>query len=505
MKRVWKTACWVALMLVLGVPGMRGQNQTLQELEQNASPTFKNAFDTYIYGYPLLMFGVTGRTATTIANPGDRLGGAPLNQFGKEPNLPNYTFTSVVLPSTSTLYASSFLNLQAGPIVLHIPSSGGRFFIMQMLDAWTNVSAQSPSSRQKSKPGDYLLVGPDYTGQIPSGFQDVIKMATNSMWIIGRIYTIGTDKDIDDIKANFYKDLTLIPLTNWISGTPFIAPADLPLDPIVDFITPPLNQVAGMDACAFFGAMGAMMQYNYPIPVQDDAILPELAAVGFVKQDMSRAYKPYDCTMDANNLATLQVGVAAARKFLSFAPTPLPTKTFWTMATTGIGMYGNNYLLRAEVAQSALGANNPADAVYGYTQKDGRGRNLNGTKSYHIHFGPPTDTSQGIPPIVPGGFWSLTIYDHLGKLVKNDDAIAKNINYNAIGGMMVQGHSACLNGDGSLDLYLQPTAPAGGIALCNWLPTPDTTDAYIAFLRMYWPSEEILSKEWIPPRIMPVN
>jgi hypothetical protein len=505
MKRVWKTACWVALILVSGVSGMRGQNQSLLELEQNASPTFKNAFDTYIYGYPLLMFGVTERTGTTIANPGDRLGGAPLNQFGKEPNLPNYTFTSVVLPSTSTLYASSFLNLQAGPIVLHIPSSGGRFFIMQMLDAWTNVSAQSPSSRQKSKPGDYLLVGPDYTGQIPSGFQDVIKMPTNSMWIIGRIYTIGTDVDIDDIKAHFYKDLTLIPLTNWISGTPFVAPADLPLDPIVDFVTPPLNQVAAMDACAFFGAMGAMMQYNYPIPVQDDAILPELAAVGFQKQDMSRAYKPYDCTMDANNLATLQVGVAAARAFLSRAPTPPPTRTFWTMATTGIGMYGSNYLLRAEVAQSALGANNPVDAVYGYTQKDGRGRSLNGTKSYHIHFGPPTDTTQGIPPIVPGGFWSLTIYDHLGKLVKNDDAIAKGINYNAIGGMMVQGHSACPNGDGSLDLYLQPTAPAGGIALCNWLPTPDTTDAYIAFLRMYWPSEEILSKEWIPPRIMPVN
>jgi len=252
MKRVWKTACWVALVLVSGVSGIRGQNQSLLELEQNASPTFRNAFDTYIYGYSLLMFGVTERTGTTIANPGDRLGGAPLNQFGKEPNLPNYTFTSVVLPSTSTLYASSFLNLQAGPIVLHIPSSGGRFFIMQMLDAWTNVSEQSPSSRQKSKPGDYLLVGPDYTGQIPSGFQDVIKMPTNSMWIIGRIYTIGTDRDIDEIKAHFYKDLTLIPLTNWISGTPFVAPADLPLDPIVDFVTPPLNQVAAMDACAFF-------------------------------------------------------------------------------------------------------------------------------------------------------------------------------------------------------------------------------------------------------------
>ena len=43
-------------------------------------------------------------------------------------------------------------------------------------------------------------------------------MPTNSMRIIGRIDTIGTDRDIDDIKPTFYKDLTLIPLTNRISG-----------------------------------------------------------------------------------------------------------------------------------------------------------------------------------------------------------------------------------------------------------------------------------------------
>ena len=115
MKRILKTGWWVALLLAFGVPGMRGQNQSLLEQEQNASPTFKNAFDSYIYGYPLLMFGVTERTGITVANPGDRLGAAPLNQFGKEPQLPNYTFTAVVLPSTSTLYASSFLNLQAQP------------------------------------------------------------------------------------------------------------------------------------------------------------------------------------------------------------------------------------------------------------------------------------------------------------------------------------------------------------------------------------------------------
>lgn len=520
MKTLWRATFAVAMVLCVVAQELQAQDLTLPDLERNGvlqeqgltlqdlrrsgSGIFLDAVNAYIYGYPLLMFGVTGRTATTVMNPGDRLGGAPLNQFGKEPRLPDYTFTAVVLPSTTTLYTSAFLNLKAEPVILHIPNMEGRFFIMQMLDAWTEVSPRSPSPRLQSQPGDYALVGPDFIGTPAGSFQDVIRMPTNSMWIIGRIYTYGTQADVDDVKANIYPGLTLTPLSKYINP-PYIAPADLPLEPMVDFITPPLSQVAGMDACAFFGAMGAMMQYNYPIAGQDDAILPKLSAIGFARQDQSPAYKPYDCTMQKDKLLALQLAVAAARGFLSLAPTPPPTNTFWTMVTSGVGTYGSDYLLRAEVAQRALGANNPQDAVYGYTQMDGQGRNLDGTKSYTIHFGPP-GTSEGIPPIHEGGFWSLTIYDAQGKLVKNQDAINNGVNWNAIGGMMVQGHTACLNADGSLDLYLQPTAPPQGtIQFCNWLPLPNTTAPFIAFLRMYWPTETILNKEWLPPGIVRTN
>ena len=491
-----------AAILVLAACSMQGQ-QTLEDLESNQSPIFVNAVDAYIYGYPLLMFGVTGRTATTTPNDHTRLGSAPLNVFGKEPTLPDYTFQQVVLPSTTTLYTSSFLNLQAEPVILHIPDMQGRFFIMQMLDAWTEVSPQSPSPRLNSQPGDYALVGPDFTGTLPSGFEAVIKIPTNSMWILGRIYTTGTEADVEGIKSNIYPYLTLTPLSLWQQHKTYQLPDPLPLEPMVDFVTPPLRQVAAMDACAFFGGMGAMMQYNYPIPTQDDAIVEKLTALGFTKQKDSAAYNPYDCTTATTQLPTLQLAVAAARVLLSQAPPPLPTKTFWTMATTGIGEYGNRYLLRAEVAQRALGANNPQDAVYGYTQNDGLNSPLDGTQSYHIHFSPPGSTAgHSIPPV--NGFWSVTIYNANGTLVKNQDALDHNVLYNAIGGQMVQGHSACFNKDGSLDLYLQPTAPAGGTAFCNWLPTPGTSGPYIVFLRMYWPSNAILTKDWIPPRIEPI-
>lgn len=328
-------------------------------------------------------------------------------------------------------------------------------------------------------------------------------MPTNLMWIIGRIYTTGPT-DVPNVVKYIYPGLQLVPLSQR-SNPNYQAPANLPLQPLADLITPPVNQVAGMDACAFFGGFEAMLRYNLPIPGQDDPIVEKLHRLGLDTIDPNtNMLTAFDCTSmeNAGQLATLQQAVVVARTFLQKAPTPPPTKTFWFMQTSVIGEFKDNYLLRAVVAEQALGANNPQDAVYGYTQKDGRGRNLNGNNNYKIHFGVP-GTDGGIPPVMPGspgGFWSVTIYDGNGKLVPSPDP---NVKYNAIGGMMVQDHAACVNTDLSIDLYLQPDPPAGGVAFCNWLPTPKSNDPYIVFLRMYWPTDTILNGGWIPPRIMP--
>jgi hypothetical protein len=222
-------------------------------------------------------------------------------------------------------------------------------------------------------------------------------------------------------------------------------------------------------------------------------MLPKLANVGLF-QDHS-----FDCTaVSRDKMDVLQNAVTAARAFLNLAPTPPATSTQWTMSL-GVGTYGDNYLLRAEVAKDALGANNPIDAVYGYTQDDGSGKLLDGSKNYKIHFALP-GTNGGIPPVNPKGFWSVTIYNTNGTLVANEVATHAGVNYNAIGIPFVQGHMAQFNMDGSLDLYLQATPPAAGTAFQNWLPTP-ATGGYIVFLRMYWPDQSVLSSQWIPPAI----
>ena len=489
--KITRTPICVAIALALTFITLSASGQSGLNLPPNLNlppgvSTFVDGVEAYIYGYPLLMLGTTERVGSTVPNPDVKLGAAPLNQFGKEKSLPDYTFTAVVLPSTSTLYASSFLNLKVEPVILHIPNMGSRFFILQMLDAWTEVSPESPGSRLGSAPGDYALVGPDFTGDLPASIQHVIHMPTNTMWMIGRIYTNGTQQDIDTVIQFVYSGLKLTPLSHY-SDAVYDAPANIPVEPTIETVTPPLQQVAGMDACAFYGALAASLKYNPPILPQDKAIVKRLENIGIIQGES------FDCTtLDQNKLVALQLAVNYARNFLTQTQATTPTSTKWTVLTSNVGTYGAHYLIRAEVARSALGANNPVDAVYGYTQFDGTGASLNGSKNYKIHF--DATGNQSVPPA--SGFWSLTIYDLNGKLVQNP------VPWNAVGMPAVQGHSgACLNSDKSLDLYLQPTAPpTGSIQYCNWLPTPPG-EGYIAFLRLYWPAPNVLDNSWIPPAI----
>jgi len=192
-------------------------------------------------------------------------------------------------------------------------------------------------------------------------------------------------------------------------------------------------------------------------------------------------------------------------------PSASAATNYWSVPRD-VGDYGVNYLLRAIVAEKALGANRPEDAVYGYAAYDSRGiadeNKLDGANRYVVHFSRETNLHRTgeIPPVnsgiggTSGGFWSVTLYDGNGFLVNN-----KTASYNAIGIPYVQNHQACLNADGSLDLYIQADAPSDPKQFCNWLETPQanaTPSNFILFLRVYWPDAAVLDGTWNPPPIV---
>jgi hypothetical protein len=203
-------------------------------------------------------------------------------------------------------------------------------------------------------------------------------------------------------------------------------------------------------------------------------------------------------------------GRAAVENLGSAIP---PTSTNWSFLTKILGDYQTHYFIRAVVANKALGANLPEDAVYGYAVADGSGQLLKIANWYKLHFNPKTASTGQLPPVNEKAFWSVTIYDSTGRLVDRTD-IPLETSYNAIGvgpvgfGATIQNHTACFNSDNSLDLYLQVEQPSGGTELCNWLPLPQmpntdsTKSDFIVFLRMYWPDAVVLNGDWTPPPVL---
>jgi hypothetical protein len=493
-------------VIVVGMAVAQGIGRPPQQPDVTSSQVFADGIDAYIYGYPLLMIGLTERVATTVPGAVPNSGRGPINQLVKETRLPNGSYKDVVLPSTSTMYVATFLDLTAEPVVFHIPEID-RFYLMQILDAWTNVSQDSPGTRMGSPAGDYAIVGPNWNKSLPPGVNK-IQMPTNTAWIIGRIFTSGTEEDLNHLNMDILPKITLTPLS--ALGTDYTPPDNLPVDPSIDTVTTPLHQVANMDACAFFGTLAAMLKTNSPLLPQDEPTVKRLAKINVVPG------QPFDCSnpnLDSNTKAALQLAVVAARKTLqSTAGFGMPsTSTNWFMQTKLLGDYGTHYFFRAVVAEKALGANLPEDVVYGYGVNDNDDNPLKSTNRYVLHFNAKGASSFQLPPANPSAFWSVTIYNADGTLVDN-----KVVDYNAIGvgphgQATIQGHTACFNADGSLDLYIQADPPSGHIPFCNWLPispqgsTDPKQPDFIVFLRTYWPDPIVLNGGWIPPAVQKVN
>jgi DNA sulfur modification protein DndE len=486
-----------------------------QNLDRGGLQLFVDGVIDYIYGYSLLAIAMTERVVTSVPDAVTKLGRAPINQLAKATTLPDSSYSDVVLPSTSTLYASSFMDLSKGPMVLHLPemppivdTGQPRYFIVQLLDGWTNVKRESPSSRLHSRPGDYLLIGPGGTTEPTTGYAGVIKFDTNTVWAIHRFFTDGSPADLSVLDDQVVKNLTLTPLSE--QGTSYTPPTNLPVNPSIDTFTQPIEQLDNMDACAFFGAMSTMMMSNPPRDI-DFLVQKPLQTLGLLTPS-----RPFSCASfgDQSQVRILQASVAVAKQLLANInpPSASAATNYWSMALN-VGDYGINYILRALVAQKALGANRPEDGVYGYGAFDGRGISdayrLDGANRYVVHFSPQTNAHRAgeIPPVNAGGFWSVTLYDGNGFLVKNVN-MNPDGGYNAIGMPYVQNHKACPNGDGSLDLYVQSDPPSDPKQFCNWLETPlpdgsnASTSKFILFLRMYWPGRSVLNGTWAPPPIV---
>ena len=432
------------------------------------------ATEAYIYGYPLVTMEITRRVMTNIAKPGGQH--APMGQFGSLRTYPDASFREVTAPNADTLYSVAWLDLSREPYVLSIPDSKGRYYLMPMLDAWTNVF-QVPGKRTTGTgPQKYAITRPGWKGALPAGVTQY-KSATSLVWILGRTYCTGTPQDYKEVHA-FQDQLSLVPLSAY--GKPYTAP-DGVVNPDIDMRTPVRDQVNRLDGVEFFKLMADLMKSNPPASA-DAPIVNRMAMIGIVlgrNFDVTKLEPAVAAAIRGVPAPALQ-NIAAHRKDAGI------TKNGW-MITKDTGLYGTDYLQRATVALIGLGANRPQDAVYPTSEFNTEGMPYSGANKYVLHF-----AKGDLPPV--NAFWSLTMYNADYFFVENP------LNRYTLS----ERDQLKFNSDGSVDLYLQADNP-GKEKESNWLPAPK--DKFVLMLRLYWPKEDppsILDGTWNPPAVRKV-
>ena len=425
--------------------------------------------DAYLYFYPLLSMDVTRKQFTNI-EPGKAFGKGPMNMFTNIPEYPPGTFRGVVRPNFDTLYSSAWLDMTKEPVVISAPDTGGRYYLLPMLDMWTDVFASPGWRTTGTTAADYLVTPPGWSGKVPDGVTQ-IPAPTPYVWIIGRTKTDGpADYDaVHKIQAGY----KVTPLSQW-GGE--VKPPQVTIDPAVDMTTPPKVQVDTMTADTYFAYAAELLKANPP-HITDQPIIAQLKKIGF------EPGQSFDLSKAPSEVQEgLKLAPAKALQLMAWkVPTVARVANGWSMNTDTMGVYGNYYLKRAIIAQQGLGANLPEDAIYPLNLADSTGKPLNGESNYVLHF-----EKDQIPPV--NAFWSVTLYDQDGFQVPNA------LNRFAVSSWM----PFAFNADGSLDLHFQNESP-GKDKEANWLPAPK--GPFNLTMRLYAPKSDALTGRWNPPAV----
>jgi hypothetical protein len=378
----------------------------------------------------------------------------------------------IVLPNVDTAYTVGRLDLRAQPLVVHVPAIAGRYYSFELVDAYTNVFAYIGSRVTGTAAGDYAIVAPGYTGQLPAGVT-VIRSPTPDVLMLGRTLIDGP-LDLPAVGA-ILGQYSLTPLSTFVAGGapgaslvlnafPARAPAVLPT------------------GLAFFDAAD-QVEAQDPPPAAEQRSLAALRGYG-IGPGITTSAATLSAPVRAALVRAVHDGPARVQALsAALSAHSERVNAGWSLPNPKTGDAGADYALRAVIARIGLWANTPAEAAYEMADEDSAGRRLSGAHRYALHFtGPPPAKA----------FWSLTMYNARLALYANP------LGRSALGDRSPGLQRA---GDGAFTLYLQHAAPAGHVA--NWLPAP--SGRFNVTLRLYVPERSVLDGRWTPPGIVCID
>ena len=424
------------------------------------------AAEVYVYAFPLVVTDVTRQVD---------LAQTPPNTFHHRRTLAEVAASNAPNPNADFLYSQAWLDLSKEPVVLSIPDTRNHYYLIALLDAWTNVAGSFGKRTINADKIDLAIVGPRWKGTLPGGVSEV-KSPTELAWLFGRV----RPSDRNDLAAavKIQDQLHIAPLSQFGKrGGGKAKPGAASPTAAVDTKTEPRDQVTAMDAATYFTRVAMLLPGNPPAK-EDAPMVEKMKKLGIA------AGQPFDMAkLDPLNATSVTEGAKSARDQIVMAgkgPGSADVRNGWRI-DRDIGRWGVDYGKRAVSAWRGIGVNAPEDAIFMQAVFDGDGHRLDGSGRYVLHL------DKGTPPA--DGFWSVSVYD------ANQHFVANPANRHNLG----SGDALRTNPDGSVDLYIQNAAP-GKDGDANWLPAPKS-GPFTVMLRVYWPKQEVIDGRWNPPGI----
>ena len=451
---------------------------TTSTITSTASANYQHAYqvglDAYVYGLPLLVTDATFQTMTSVDVSQGAYG--PPNMVNNVRSANTAASTAVVAPGATSLSSIAWLDLTAGPQVLHVPQVTGHYFVLAFIDPYTE-NITNLGTATATPPGDYVVVDPQQKDvALPAGTHR-LAVDYSRIWIIGSTQLLGPSDvtTVDRIQDGY----SVTPLSAY--GTTYKPPTVANPRTTVTKHAPP-------NGLQFFDTLGQQLAL-FPPPAADASALASFATVGIGPGRTPST----DSSLSSDTQRGLTDAVAAGPSTIAKDTQQLYAAGFAQHSgylLGGFGTYGTNYTQRAVISQVGLGAFVPHQAVYAMAWSDTTSTTLNGSTAYVLHLATPPPTAEG---------WSFTVYTLQGGLVPNSLGRTAFTNTSSL----------TKNADGSIDLYLQPTQPSSAAQAANWLPTP-AGQGFEVMWRFFAPTPSAIpglldGTGWQPPAITKVG
>jgi hypothetical protein len=372
------------------------------------------------------------------------------------------------------VYGLGYLSLEKEPIVIQVPDFGDRFWTVPVYDARTDQISEL-GLQYGTKPGFYMVVGPNWKGTTPTGIAGVVRSSTDFAVTMPRIFMEDTSEDRAAIQSAL-SQIQFYPLSQFDGKMKTKDWSKLPTFPVpTQKIRPKYStkEPPWVDPATFFDELPTVMQRVPPMP-GEEALYKWIGSVLDAASKDSAVMK----TLRATAFAADQELIAPLMRWRYNGQ---PAGNGWTSPANN-GAFGTDYYHRTGAVKADPYDNKRNETMYFYTDNDTQLHQLVGTSSYAITF-----PKGQLPPVK--GFWSLTMYDPEHFFYPNP------LKRYALG---TKNKSLKYNPDGSLTIYLGHSSPGAGKE-SNWLPAP--AGNFSIWLRAYWPDEAILSGTWKPPVI----